>query len=144
MGCHPKILELDGLTHHSFSGGVARNVFNVPEKRLVRDQSWARMTFQIWAHEHEEVWTFRASSVDVSLGWEKCLAIRDGTMRLLVERLSQLDPSVMLTENCLVCGKRLTGPVSLGRCLCPECYGRSSLTVPSRDQRPLPGDAIEG
>jgi hypothetical protein len=52
--------------------------------------------------------------VNVNMGWEKCLAVRDGTMRLLVERLSQLDPSVMLSENCLVCGKRLTGPSPSG------------------------------
>jgi hypothetical protein len=130
MGCHEKVFEFEGLAHHSFKGSVAKDVFRVPEKRLVRDDSWIRMPFEIWAHEQEPDWTFKASGADTTVGWEKCHIVRDQTRRLLVERLSRVGPSMVLCETCLVCGKRLTDSVSLGRCLCRECWGSSSLAVP--------------
>jgi uncharacterized protein DUF6011 len=50
-------------------------------------------------------------------------ALADGTFNVV-------DVEVMLTTQCLVCGKALTDPASMARYIGPECAGTSSIHVP--------------
>jgi hypothetical protein len=42
-------------------------------------------------------------------------------------RLDVLDPSMMLKTACLVCGRKLTDPLSLHRWIGPECWDRAAV-----------------
>jgi hypothetical protein len=45
-------------------------------------------------------------------------------------RFEQLSPELMLSHQCLCCGKQLTDPASMGRMIGPECSHTSSLLLP--------------
>jgi hypothetical protein len=45
-------------------------------------------------------------------------------------RFAAIAPDLMLSPNCLICGKGLTDPASMARFIGPECAGTSSLAVP--------------
>jgi hypothetical protein len=44
-------------------------------------------------------------------------------------RFAAITPDLMLSPNCLICGKGLTDPASMARFIGPECAGTSSLAV---------------
>jgi hypothetical protein len=50
-------------------------------------------------------------------------ALEDGTF-------NTINSSMMLSAQCLICGKRLTDPASMARFIGPECAGTTSINVP--------------
>jgi hypothetical protein len=126
------VLEFEGLTHYIFRGDLSKDVLKATIKGLPKDDSWLRLTFRIWADENDLAWTFKPQGISwwKRRPYEDWFVVRDQTLHLLAQRLCDLDPSVMLSANCLACGKALTDPASRARCIGPECWGSSSLTVP--------------
>jgi hypothetical protein len=49
---------------------------------------------------------------------------------LIPERFEQLSSAMMLSDHCMICGKHLTDPASMGRMIGPECAHDSSLLLP--------------
>jgi uncharacterized protein DUF6011 len=45
-------------------------------------------------------------------------------------RFEKFSPEMMLSHQCMICGKPLTDPASMGRMIGPECAGTSSLSLP--------------
>ncbi len=45
------------------------------------------------------------------------------------DRFTEITSDLMLSPNCLICGKGLTDPASMARFVGPECAGTSSLAV---------------
>jgi hypothetical protein len=59
---------------------------------------------------------------------ERALALKDQLIAAL-GRLHQLKPDMMFHPACLLCGKRLTDPVSMARWIGPECAYSRALDV---------------
>ena len=49
-------------------------------------------------------------------------------------RLDTIDPNMMFSPSCLICGKGLSDPASMARWIGPECYGASSVSVRRIDE----------
>jgi hypothetical protein len=133
-----RLLEFKGLAHHVFRGSIEKGIFRKSWTELVRtrDPFWMRLTFVVWADEGEPTWRFQSTNAHTSRGWGNCFYLRDEVARLLALRLSCLDPTMLLSEHCLICNRALTDPVSRARCIGPECWGSSTIRIPWGIQGP--------
>jgi hypothetical protein len=61
-------------------------------------------------------------------------ALRRRLLEELPARLDKLTPDLMLSANCLCCGKPLTDPASMARWIGPKCASSGALTVPGLDR----------
>jgi hypothetical protein len=87
-----------------------------------------------------DVWQFRPTRTSVQhrdpvtrdpIALDPCALLAQLRAHLTPDTFAFLRPEMMLSPNCLLCGKGLTDPASMARFVGPECAGTSSLTVPS-------------
>jgi hypothetical protein len=71
-------------------------------------------------------WVVRVSRAPLPA--ERGLALKVRLIDVLPQ-LNQLTQALMFSPACLICGKRLTDPVSMARCIGPECSHNYTLDV---------------
>jgi hypothetical protein len=92
---------------------------------------WTRIQFIVDATQ-DGAWWIHAGGWRASRGRGAEIGTTWGRVRdaLNLETFAIFRAELMLSSNCLCCGKKLTDPASLARWFGPECAGTSSLLVP--------------
>lgn len=111
---------------------VSVKMFTEP-KTLRGSRHWT-LSFVLRCRQGETTWEFKPTSA----GWgrdcyslDELIRLRQRTFDVLTpERFAVLTPDLMLSPNCLCCGKGLTDPVSMSRWIGPECWGSASTNIP--------------
>ena len=134
-GYQQHTVEFNGQAY--FGPNLTADTLTKP--RGVRRPFVPQIKFKIFAIEGETVWRVKPFT-----GTMQYRDLVSGSAMVTVEAAPLLDhlcarltpatfavlPDVMLSPQCMICGKRLTDPASMARFIGPECFGSSTLTVP--------------
>jgi hypothetical protein len=111
--------------------GVAIQGQPIPVEAFTRHISGlSQLSFEIRQRLDNSVWEFRPT-------WRyvkdeiAAVALRERTRESL-SLLNQLDATTMFLPACLMCGKKLTDPISMARWIGPECAQRVSFDARNR------------
>jgi hypothetical protein len=111
---------------------VSAKLFLEPSR--LRSVGYQRLSFKLSAKTPDAAtWAFKptygARSRDCSrTGY---VELRQRVVAALhPDRFVELRPDLMLSPNCMCCGKGLTDPVSMSRWIGPECWGSASTNLP--------------
>jgi hypothetical protein len=77
-------------------------------------------------------WLFEVYRVGYCAGQpiDEEAVVRDRLIDRMPVAFALLRPDMMLKPACLMCGKRLSDPISMARWIGPECAGTSSAIIP--------------
>jgi Family of unknown function (DUF6011) len=101
---------------------------------LLHDQQYWLLNFQLYSDaSNAHIWTFKPVSTQRGRGCPASglIELRQAVIEALhPDRFSRLHPEMMLSAQCLCCGKALTDPASVARWIGPECWGSASTNLP--------------
>jgi hypothetical protein len=131
-----RVIEFLGVALLAVTGEVPRTAFKGNPRNLAGD--WLRVMFTLYANAGDVGWMFKLSGY----GWSRSMRGRNDVVQEFRARviealpagLASLRPELMLSPNCLCCGKALTDPASMARWIGPECDRNGSLMVPGMDR----------
>jgi hypothetical protein len=104
------------------------------EPNLLRGQRYWRMGFKLFANASDAAtWTFKPTSLSRDRDYSRSDKVdfcQHVVAALHPDHFASLHPDLMLSPNCMCCGKGLTDPVSMARWIGPECWGSASTNLP--------------
>jgi hypothetical protein len=95
--------------------------------------SYWSLSFQLRCPLGETVWEFKPTYARRGTGCSRdgLVQLRQRMLDVLTpQRFAELTPDLMLSHQCLCCGKGLTDPASMARWIGPECWGSASTNLP--------------
>jgi hypothetical protein len=104
------------------------------DRKLLRGERYWRMGFKLSANvSNAATWSFKPTSVNIRRDCPRSGPV-DFRQRVVAalhpDHFVELRPDLMLSPNCMCCGKGLTDPVSMSRWIGPECWGSASINLP--------------
>lgn len=109
---------------------VTAALFTEPGKLSGRQYYQVRFELRV----RSNVWTFQALG---GRRWSQSTREERDQVRLRAinvlkpEHFSDLNPTKMLSPQCVCCGRPLIDPVSMARWIGPECWGSASTNLPN-------------
>jgi hypothetical protein len=106
--------------------------FFLERKELYGSRYW-QINFKLFAEDNSAMWVLKLTRAArghacPSSGYTE---LRQRIVKVLhPDRFIGLTPGLMLSSNCLCCGKSLTDPASMARWIGPECWGSASTNLP--------------
>jgi hypothetical protein len=123
--------ELPTRTTSRLFMGVAIQGQPIPAEAFTRHISGLlQLSFEIVKCQGNSAWEFRPTWRYVK-SEAVAMVLRERTRESL-SFLNQLDAATMFLPACLVCGKKLTDPISMARWIGPECAQRAPFDARKR------------
>lgn len=110
---------------------VSVRMFTGP-KTLRGSRYWG-LSFNLRCREGESAWEFKPTSVHWGCehSYDEWIQLKQRMIGVPTpDRFEKLTPDLMLSPNCICCGKGLTDPASMARWVGPECWGSVSTNIP--------------
>jgi hypothetical protein len=130
-----RILSIEALMIENtliFDGAAIvgpEDVSSFDKKPIGNPVPWAWLSFGIYT-DPGDTWSFELHRWAAKRGVSVSDAVERVRSALSPETFAVFRPEMMLSGQCLCCGKKLSDPASLARWFGPECSGTSSLRVP--------------
>ncbi len=119
-----KLKPFDGFQGLAELEGEFRFGFRIIFDNCANDPDDDEMTYRYWGLLP---WSLRVKG---SLDHDLACSIRDCVIGVLENEFATLRPEMMLQPSCLLCGHKLTDPVSQARWIGPECNGSAAALNP--------------
>jgi hypothetical protein len=129
ISLQPKIKPFEGFQGMAELQDEFRFGFRIIIDNCAHDPDDDEMTYRYWGFLPWSI-DVQGSSLSSSLGHDLACSIRDWTINILEGEFASLRPEMMLQPSCLLCGHKLTDPISQARWIGPECNDSAAALNP--------------